>query len=451
MAKFTSSLSLLNPTKFVNDHNVNRVLNELQGNIEYILNFLNGNKALLSGIYGNLWDYDKKGRRILRNGGVVDTFKKANAWNALNELIFSNDDEITWDRDAERVVYKGWSSLTDRREKWIEREIWIPEPLRNQCLVFAIKASGSTEQTGWDISNAVCETIGIQILGGSEDVQEFKEVGVWSNHEYFSNESYGEPIRTAIVPFKTSPSTESVKIKILRTVAENYLHIDRVFVGGLCLPYDNETETYEIDPGDLTGIDINEFFDFYNERTKVVSTSVMGHKVAESRELLRGNDLVTWHHFNHMMREVLTYGSVFTTTIGTTGSSGNPDSGNWSDITVLPLEGSLQGTVDCNTTDRVYVISHPILEKQSTPIVTLTIPTSSSSLHVTGVFNIQDDEFSIVLSDVPSISGYELNWTLGNAFSPLDAIQALELPDENAEECPNPQVYPNIFNFETGN
>ena len=56
MSKYTENISLVNPTKFVNDVNANTPVKELQGNVQYILDFMNGNKALLAGMYGNLWD-----------------------------------------------------------------------------------------------------------------------------------------------------------------------------------------------------------------------------------------------------------------------------------------------------------------------------------------------------------------------------------------------------------
>ena len=467
MSKYTENISFVNPTSFVNDENANAPIKQLQGNVEYILNFMNGNKALLSGVYGNLWDYDKDGRRLTYNGGKFDTYKKANSWVSLNNLQVSNDDEIIWDNVNSRVVYKGQSDVVVNRPKWIEKEIWIPEALRDQKLIFAIKASGCTDETGWTEDNAVCETIGIQILGGDTDIQEFKNVGKWENHLYYSNDSYGVKMTTAIVPFKASKTTKSVKIKIIRTTNSNYLHIDKIFVGGICTPYDNETETYK-----LYDIDINEFFDYTNVCTKVVSTAVLGHKVADSRKHIRGNDLMTWYQFNYVMREILTYGSVYTTsqttgTTGTTGTSGSPETtgssgspattgasgspvdDNWNLINVLPIYGNIQGKVTCNTTDRVYRVDHPVLENPSAPIITLQLPSENSQVFVQGVFDVQNDHFYVTLSDIPSEDGYIINWTLGNAFSPREAIDALDLPDEVVEECPIPTVYPDIFNYES--
>jgi len=442
MPNYTKDIHLVNTTQFVNDTNINKPLLEMDGNIKYILNFLNGNKALLSGVYGNLWDYDGEGRRVLYNGGLADTYKKANTWKALNDLQIANDDEITWDRTNSRVVYKGQSAETVDRPKWIEREIWIPETLRDQNLVFAIKAAGSTEEVGWDTDNTVCETIAIQVLGGYEDVQVFRNVGEWVNHPYYSNESYDVNMTTVFVPFRAARDTKSVKIRIFRTLNTGYLHIDRVFVGGLCLPYNNTTESYN-----LEGIDINEFYDFKNVCTKVVSTGVLGHKVSDTRNNIRGNDVITWYQFNYVMRELLTYGSVFTTDVGI---SGSPVDKNWEEVNVVPIYNNIQGKVECDQVERVYRVDHPILEDPSTPLVTLTIPTSSSQLFVQGLFDVSDDHFYVILSDIPSEDGYIINWTLGNSFNPKQAIDSLDLPNETPGiECPIPTSYPDIFNYES--
>ena len=442
MTNYTDQIDFVNTTQFVNDTNINKPLAQIDDNTKYILNFINGNKALLAGVHGNLWDYDQEGRRILYNGGYPDTYKKVNSWKALNTLQIANDDEISWDRTNSRIVYKGQSADTTNRSKWIEREIWIPEVLRDQNLVFAIKAAGSSVDSGWGPANSVCETIAIQILGGEDDVQTFKNVGAWDNHLYYSNNSYGSPMTTVVVPFKASRSTTSVKIRIFRTLNSGYLHIDRMFIGGLCLPYQNATETYS-----LADIDINELYDYTNVCTKIISTGVLGHKVADTRANIKGNDVVTWYQFNYVLREMLTYGSAFTTS---SGASGSPEIDNWNLVNVVPNYGNIEGKVLCNTSDRTYTVTHPVLEDTSVPLVTLTLPTSASQIFVQGLYAIQDDRFSIILSDIPSETGYAINWSLGNVFNVKRAINSLDLPDETPGiECPVPTSYPNIFNYES--
>jgi hypothetical protein len=66
------------------------------------------------------------------------------------------------------------------------------------------------------------------------------------------------------------------------------------------------------------------------------------------------------------------------------------------------------------------------------------------------VFEVTNDHFYITLSDIPSETGYEIHWTLGNAFSPREAIDALDLPNETESiECAPATVYPQIFNYES--
>lgn len=366
---FNKDLSLLNPTKLVNDKNANAPLTELQENIEYILNFLNGNKALLSGVFGNLFDYNQDGKRISNNGGKFDTFKKCNLWMALNELKVSNDTEIIFDQTSERLVYAGQSNSTANREKWIEREFWIPETLRGQKLVFALKASSSTEQTGWNTSNALFETLAIQVLGAKEEINDFKVVGPWANHSYFSNQSYGDPMLTVYVPFITNSNTRSVKIKILRTSNSGYLHIDRAFIGGIATPYENDIEEYN-----WRDVDISEVYDFDNAVTKVISTGVLGHKVPDRVENRKGADLVIWDHLQAWMKEFITKVAENCNLIRVTGQ--------------IDLE---QGQID-------YVIENDYIRIDSVPSFSVIIPpgengkayevvatgTSGKALEITG-------------------------------------------------------------------
>lgn len=467
---FNKKLSLVNPTKLVNDQNANAAPIELQENIEYILNFLNGNKALLSGVFGNLFDYNKDGKRVAKNSGKFDTFKKCNLWAAINDLQVSNDTEIVFDEDNERMVYVGQSSLTSNREKWLEREIWIPETLRDQKLVFALKAAGSTESTGWSTSNSVYETIAVQILGGEEEVNEFKTVGYWSNHSWFSNESYGDPMLTVYVPFQTASDTTSVKIKIFRTVNTGYLHIDRAFIGGIATPYDNDVEEY-----DWKDVDISELYDYDNSVTKIMSTGVMGHKVPDAVENKKGSDLVIWDHLHEWLKNLI-YDVAFGCNLVTVKGSIDIEAGQV-EYTVtdgcikvdsvptvsieIPdgLEGVTYQVLATGTSGKAYNItgdeygfdqveftslnscttSDEVIESllrsetcdygltPSVSAVTSTYGPSATSytynsfevgiykdIKVAGVLNIQEGSFDVLLSDAPDEDGYKLIWTVGS-------------------------------------
>jgi hypothetical protein len=306
---FNKDINLVSPVDFVNDEVTNAPLIQLKNNIEYVLNFLNGNKLLLPAIFGNLFDFNKDGKRILYNGGSFDSQRKCHTWTSLSSGSVSNDTEITFDADNSNLVYKGQSILTDSREKWIEREIYIPEMLRDQEVIVSIKGSGCTTAE-FDIDNAVEETVAFQILGGSEDVQDFAVMGPWDNFDYYTNDINGPAIRTHHIPVITARNTKSLKVKILRTVNENYLHINKIYLGAITLPYSNYA---------LNNMDINELYDFTNAITKITSTGVMGHKVAESFNTAKGSDLVTFEQLSLLLQQC-----ICGTTPGTSGTSGTP-------------------------------------------------------------------------------------------------------------------------------
>ena len=75
------------------------------------------------------------------------------------------------------------------------------------------------------------------------------------------------------------------------------------------------------------------------------------------------------------------------------------------------LEG---GTVNCNISSYVYNVSHKTLNNitDAFPIVTLVVPISSSVLYSPSVTNRTVSTFDIVLSDIPDVTGYQLNWIL---------------------------------------
>lgn len=313
---FNKNIPLVQPVDFVNNAVTNAPLVQLQENIEYVLNFLNGNKLLLPAIFGNMFDFNKDGKRILYNGGAFDSQRKCNTWTALDSLTVANDVEIGFDSINSNLVYLGQSLLTTSRPNWIEREIYIPEMLRNQQVIISIKGSGCTTST-YSQANAVSETVAFQVLGGATDVQDFAVLGPWDNFSYYTNPQNIPAMRTHNIPVTTASNTKSIKIKIYRTVNTNYLHINKVYLGACTLPYTGYS---------LVNIDINEFYDFANAITKVMATSVLGHKVAESYQLAQGSDLVTWEQLALLLSGGVCGGTPGTTgTSGSPGTSGNPD------------------------------------------------------------------------------------------------------------------------------
>jgi hypothetical protein len=72
------------------------------------------------------------------------------------------------------------------------------------------------------------------------------------------------------------------------------------------------------------------------------------------------------------------------------------------------------GTVNADTTNYVYTISHNDIGSVAAgfPIVSLTVPASSSVLYVQGISDRTTTSFNVVLSDVPDAAGYAINWVL---------------------------------------
>lgn len=312
MVEYNNNLNYLNPTDLVNDENINLPLNELQNNFKYILNYLNGNKLLIPALYGNLFDFNENGRRILINGGKFDSLRKCNTWNSLTNNAITNDSEISYDVANQMFVYMGRSYKTISREAWIEREIYIPEILRDQEIVLSIKATGCSQNVYSEV-NATSETIGIQILGGKQDINEFAVVGPWDNFDYYTNPNNVPKLITHHIPFVTSRNTQSIKIKIIRTLNTGYLHINKIFLGGMSFPYQDYI---------LNNIDINELYDFERGISKITSTSVMGHKVAESYQMAKGSDLVTVELLAKIIQQCMCNTPA---TSGTSGTSGSPN------------------------------------------------------------------------------------------------------------------------------
>lgn len=185
MSGFNRDISVVTPADFLNDKNVNAPLKELIDNDLYILKMLNGNRTLIKSIYGNLLDYNINGDKILVNGGKMNTYKNCNTWKALKNFAINNDEDIIFDEVNENMVYKGHSDTSVgsidynvNREAWLERDIFIPEILRGQELVFSIKGSKFPNSVNWEISGSqnvalddMYETVAIEIENARDTVR----------------------------------------------------------------------------------------------------------------------------------------------------------------------------------------------------------------------------------------------------------------------------------------
>jgi hypothetical protein len=94
-------------------------------------------------------------------------------------------------------------------------------------------------------------------------------------------------------------------------------------------------------------------------------------------------------------------------------------------INSTPVGVLLQGNVQCNTTTNVYPVAHSYVNINSVyPLLSLSIPDSGSVLYINGISNRTSTGFNIVLSDIPSVSGYSVNWTM-----PTSGINILSLQE----------------------
>lgn len=445
MSNYKDIISLLNPTKFVNDENINKPLIELKNNIDYILHFIDGNKTLLSGVFGNLLDFDKTGKRITENGGVFDSYKKVHLWTALNNFEIANDQELSWLPTNNMMVYRGIDTTNDKRRKWIEREIYIPETLRNQQLIFSIKAGFSSSKDQFNIIPNHCEHIGIEIVGAEEPTRVFSTFNKWESHKYYENENIFAPeLKTFIFPFKTAKFSDKIKIKILRTATSgnSYFCIEKIFIGFLPIPYWTQNNKYSID-----NLDINELYDFHNNYNKALATALLGHKIAEQYNKNVGNDLITWFYLNLFIRNVLYFGSKLKTTLNI------PDAEKIFYQEYLDIENILDemsGVVNCNTTDKEYTIPFGhTFDEPPHPTITIECPSKNHQVIFGNVYNVTTSQFSVVLSNTPPDNGYKIHWNLGSMFSVKKALKILNFPPDfnNPIICPTPN-YPTLFDYE---
>jgi hypothetical protein len=419
---YNDDISLLNPTLNVNDQNVNVPLEQLKENTDYLLAFNNGNRQLLPLIFGNLWDYTTDGKRFLFNGGKFDSYKKCQVWAALNNFNVVNDSRIIFDSVGQRMVYTETLGVANAPSPaWLEREIFIPESLRGQQVLLALKAAGSSALAAWSTANALTETIGVEIIGATQTIQEFFNVGAVPNFYYYNAGRNAPEMTTVYVPFNIALDTVSVKVKVFRTTATGFLHIDRVFVGGLTLPYDSYS---------IQNLDINEFYDYAKGETKINASTVLGHYPGQTPTIFGGtltvsgankSDLVTYEGLIHFMREVFDQNSVIDVPVASiTSTSGF----NYLDLS--------QGYIDLVPGVRVYEIDHGTIRAgtKSKPQVNVVAPNipagqitgSSNTFYIHSLFDITQSSFKVVLSDSPTITGYQLSWSIGNTFSPLDAV-----------------------------
>jgi hypothetical protein len=298
---YKDNVTLLSDTQFVNADNYNVIFRDLINNINHIFTTINGNAQLYGLLFGNLLDYDDDGRKVLKNSGSLDTFRKVNSWISLSDFAISNDTYLSYDNN--RMVYSATTiDATIPNTNWLEKDVFIPSGLRGQQLIFAIKCSGCTSGSDWTTSNAITEKIGITVVGADSEVKNFYNVGLSTNFSYYTDSTYTPQMTTVYVPFSVTNDTQSITIRILRTAAIGHLHVDKMYVGNVKLP----TTTY-----DLYNVDINEIYDFTADQAKMGATDVVGHKIPDQTKTasfavsaVNMNDVVTYDGLFRLMKQI---------------------------------------------------------------------------------------------------------------------------------------------------
>ena len=97
----------------------------------------------------------------------------------------------------------------------------------------------------------------------------------------------------------------------------------------------------------------------------------------------------------------------------------------WEEFVSGSSSNALAGVVELNTADDVYTVSHPAISGTPLPMTTLVAPDEFSNLFVESIYDITNSSFKVVLSGVPNVSGYKINWTNGPLELTTGAIQGV--------------------------
>lgn len=70
----------------------------------------------------------------------------------------------------------------------------------------------------------------------------------------------------------------------------------------------------------------------------------------------------------------------------------------------------ISGVIPLSMMTNVYTISHSSVTGTSVPVASIVAPTSGDVIFGFNIVNVQNDQFTVILSDTPEVSGYYLNW-----------------------------------------
>lgn len=76
----------------------------------------------------------------------------------------------------------------------------------------------------------------------------------------------------------------------------------------------------------------------------------------------------------------------------------------------LVFQGMLTGKFDLNTNNDVYLVSDSRINSDGVVVSSVLTPGISSTIYAHNISNLQDGSFNVILSDIPSVSGYQIHW-----------------------------------------
>jgi len=77
---------------------------------------------------------------------------------------------------------------------------------------------------------------------------------------------------------------------------------------------------------------------------------------------------------------------------------------------IIPQITNIRGQQECTIGQQVYTISYGKTISNAQPVTSLITPSSESTIFVTGVFDVTETNFKVILSEAPTTSGYFINW-----------------------------------------
>jgi hypothetical protein len=93
---------------------------------------------------------------------------------------------------------------------------------------------------------------------------------------------------------------------------------------------------------------------------------------------------------------------------------GGTTNANWHIFMSGSGGGEIFGTVNCDTSNFAYLVSHSRIAPNANIGLTLKLPDVDSVLYSCAVANVISGSFYVVLSDTPAVTGYSIQWTVTN-------------------------------------